>query len=100
VTVLTTDGNVIFSTSDFNFQPPARLRNPVNYKSICLVPGILLNAGNNIERVDFDIPFTKAFFIGLPITFTISELIYNQFGLTIASRTPGVVHPFINWEFQ
>ncbi len=100
VSVMTTDGTVIFCTSDFNFQPPSRLRNPGKYKSICLVPGKLLNAGNYIARVDFDIPFVKAFFIGLPITFTISELIYNQLGVTIASRPPGVIHPFINWKIQ
>jgi lipopolysaccharide transport system ATP-binding protein len=100
VTVMTTDGTVVFSTSDFNFQSSSRLRQPGQFRSICIVPGRLLNAGNYIARIDFDIPFNKAYFIGLPITFTISELIYNQLGVTIASRPPGVIHPFIQWEIQ
>ena len=97
---MTTDGTEIFSTSDFHFQDSSRIRKPGKYKSICKVPGKLLNAGNFIASVDFDIPFVKAFFIGLPITFTISELIFNQLGLTIASRPPGVIHPMLKWEIQ
>jgi lipopolysaccharide transport system ATP-binding protein len=100
VNLSTTDGTAVFSSSDFNVQPTSRLRNPGIYKSICKIPGKLLNAGNYVASIDFDIPLSRAIIIGLPVTFTISELLYNQLGLTIASRPPGVIHPFLNWEIQ
>jgi lipopolysaccharide transport system ATP-binding protein len=100
INLITPDGTEVFSSSDFNFQSSDRYRQPGRYKSICTIPGRLLNAGNYILVVDFDIPQQKAIIMGLNVMFTISELIYNQLGITIASKPAGIVHPFLEWEIQ
>jgi lipopolysaccharide transport system ATP-binding protein len=98
INLLTPDGIEVFSSSDFYFQHPSRIRNKGRYKSICNIPGSLLNLGKYIIRIDFDIPRTKALIMDIPVEFTISELMYNQLGHTIAARPTGVVHPYINWD--
>jgi lipopolysaccharide transport system ATP-binding protein len=100
VNLITTDGTYIFSSSDFNFQLPSRIRSAGRYKSICHIPGKLLNAGNYNALIDFDIPRRRALIMGLPVTFTVTELIYNQLGITNASKPAGVIHPFLNWEVK
>jgi lipopolysaccharide transport system ATP-binding protein len=96
--LMTLDGTEVFSSSDYNFQIPSRLREPGRYKSVCYIPGRLLNAGNYMTRIDFDIPKTKPIIMGLRVPFTISELIYNQLGVTMASKPAGIIHPYLNWE--
>ena len=98
--LITSEGTNIFSSSDFNFQEASRLRTPGRYKSICHVPGNLLNAGIYIANIDFDIPVTRAIILGIPVSFTISELMFNQMGITKASKPYGVIHPFLNWEVK
>ena len=98
INVMTPDGMDVFSSSDFGFQVPSRLRTPGNYKSICYIPGSLLNLGKYVVKVDFDIPKTRPIIMDIPVEFTISELIYNQLGFTIAPRPSGTVHPFLHWD--
>jgi len=98
--LLTSDGTNIFSSSDYGFQQDSRLRVPGRYKSICHIPGSLLNAGVYAATVDFDVPITRSIIMSLPVSFTISELIYNQLGNTYASKPGGVVHPFLKWEVK
>ncbi|MFT3846461.1 MAG: ABC transporter ATP-binding protein [Lacibacter sp.] len=96
--LLTSDGVNVFSTSDFNFQESSRLRTPGHYTSHCYIPGKLLNAGVYVASVDFDVPVTRGIINGLKVVFTISELIYNQLGITMANKPAGVVHPYLEWE--
>jgi lipopolysaccharide transport system ATP-binding protein len=96
--IVTPDGIDVFSTSDFGFQNDARLRLPGHYKSICYIPGGLLNAGKYIAKIDFDIPKTRAIIMDLAVEFTISELMFNQLGVTVAHKPAGVVHPYLEWE--
>ena len=100
MSLFTPDGVEIFSTSDFNFQPSGRIRIPGKYRSICYIPGKLLNAGNYVGRIDFDIPKMKPILMGTGFSFTISELMYNQLGITIASRPAGIVHPYLEWKID
>ncbi len=96
--LLTSDGVNVFSTSDFNFQEASRLRTPGHYTSHCYIPGKLLNAGVYVASIDFDVPVTRGIINGLKVVFTISELIYNQLGITMANKPAGVVHPYLEWE--
>jgi lipopolysaccharide transport system ATP-binding protein len=98
VNLITPDGIEVFSSSDFGFQNDARLRKAGEYKSVCHIPGKLLNAGNYIARIDFDVPRKRALVMGLPVTFTISELMYNQLGITNASKPAGIIHPYLTWN--
>ncbi len=98
VNLITLDGTEVFSSSDYSFQPASRMREPGHYKSVCYIPGRLLNAGNYIARVDFDVPMTRPIIMGLRVPFTISELIFNQLGVTMASKPAGIIHPYLSWE--
>lgn len=98
VNFCTTDGIELISSSDFNFQPPSRIRKPGHYKSVCIVPKHLLNLGTLVAKVDFDIPKMKALLMDIPVSFTVSELAFNQLGITMGNRPAGVVHPYLEWE--
>ncbi len=98
VNLLSAEGIEIFSTSDYAFQSPDRIRRPGEYSSTCLIPGKLLNAGNYLVSIDFDVPKERAIHSGILVKFSIGELIYNQLGVTYASKPAGIIHPFLNWE--
>ena len=98
VNLFTSDGIEIISSSDFLVQPPSRIRKPGNYKTVCTIPGKLLNLGVHVATIDFDIPKTRALIVTLPVSFTISELSFNQLGITMTNRPAGVVHPFLDWQ--
>lgn len=100
LSLVTNEGIEVFSTSDFSFQDPSRLRPEGEYSSICHIPGKLLNTGNYTIHVDFDVPKTRAILTGFTISFAIAELIYNQLGFTNASKPGGIIHPFIEWEIS
>ena len=100
INFFTPDGLEIISTSDFNFQPSSRIRKPGRYKSVCIIPKHLLNLGTLIAKVDFDIPKTKALLMDIPVSFTVSELAFNQLGITATNRPAGVVHPYMEWEIH
>ena len=100
ISLFTPDGTEVLSSSDFDFQNSSRVRTPGHYKSICTIPGRLLNVGSYIAVVDFDVPQVKSIVMGLSVTFTVSELIYNQLGITIAHKPTGLVHPFLEWEIN
>lgn len=98
VNIFTSDGIEIISSSDFLVQPESRIRKPGAYKTVCKIPGRLLNLGTHVATVDFDIPRMRALIMSLPVSFTISELSFNQLGITTTNRPAGVVHPFLEWE--
>lgn len=98
VNIFTSDGIEIISSSDFLVQPESRIRKPGNYKTVCKIPGRLLNLGAHIATIDFDIPRMRALIMTLPVSFTISELSFNQLGITTTNRPAGVVHPFLDWQ--
>lgn len=100
VSLHTSDGVHIFSTSDYLFQPEDRMRPAGKHKSTCIIPGRLLNAGAYTITIDFDIPMNRALIMGIPVRFTVSELFYNQLGKTISSKPPGVIHPEIAWIIE
>lgn len=100
VSLHTSDGVHIFSTSDYLFQSEDRVRAAGTYKSTCIIPGKLLNAGAYTITIDFDVPMNRALIMGIPVRFTVTELFYNQLGKTISSKPPGVIHPEIAWKIE
>jgi lipopolysaccharide transport system ATP-binding protein len=94
------DGTEIFSTSDFPYQNSTRIRNAGNYISKFTIPGNLLNVSRYFISVDIDIPKSKAIVLNQTVSFTISELIHNQLGMTIARKPSGVIHPVYSWTIE
>ena len=100
LTLLTGDGTAVFMSSDYHAQPAARLRPEGNYLTRCRLPGNLLNAGNYLAVIDFEIPMTRPVLSDQRVAFSIPELSVNQVGRMWASRPPGVIHPCLEWEVQ
>jgi lipopolysaccharide transport system ATP-binding protein len=100
VSMHTSDGVHVFSSSDYLFQPKDLIRKAGNHQSICKIPARFLNAGAYTLTVDFDIPMSRALIMGLPVRFNVTELFYNQLGKTISSKPPGVIHPYLDWTIQ
>lgn len=98
--LLSYDGTEVFSTSDFNYQPANRVREQGIYKSNLHIPRKLLNISRYYVSVDFDIPTVRAIITGQTVSFSIDELIYNEMGITISNRPPGVVHPVCKWDVK
>ncbi|HUC79691.1 MAG TPA: ABC transporter ATP-binding protein [Flavisolibacter sp.] len=98
VNIFTSDGIEIISSSDFLAQPESRVRKPGNYRTVCKIPPRLLNLGAHTATIDFDVPRMRAIVMTLPVSFTISELSFNQLGITTTNRPAGVVHPFLDWQ--
>lgn len=98
VTLLSGDGTEVFISSDFLAQPSNRTRPAGMYRSICRIPGNLLNAGNYVVSVDFEIPMTRIILHDQRVGFTIPELSVNQLWRTHSASPPGVIHPTLEWR--
>jgi lipopolysaccharide transport system ATP-binding protein len=98
--VMSFDGTEIFSTSDFNYQQASRIRKPGRFKSSFVIPAKLLNVSKYFISVDIDIPMTSAIVIGKTVSFTISELMSNELGITMARKPSGVIHPVYGWTIE
>lgn len=98
VNVLGYDGEEVFSTSDFNYYNPSRLRDPGVYTSVVKIPRRLLNVARYYIVIDIDIPKEKAFVLAQTVSFNIDELIQNELGITNARRPSGIIHPVLDWK--
>ena len=98
VNIFTSEGIEIISSSDFLVQPDSRVRRAGNYKTVCTIPSKLLNLGTHFVTIDFDVPKQRAIIMTLPVSFTVSELSFNQLGITTTNRPAGVVHPYLDWQ--
>ena len=100
LSLYTPDGIHLFSSSDFYTQAQNRLRLKGKYINTCLIKQRLLNVGKYIVRVDFEIPKERAIIADKKVSFTINELIENQFGPMLANKPPGLFHPELNWKIE
>lgn len=100
LSLLSADGLNVLSSSDFNFQISDRLRHPGMYRSICRIPPQLLLTGKYYVKIEFDIPQNRVLISELILQFNIEELMYNQLGITNASKPAGVIHPYLEWDVK
>jgi lipopolysaccharide transport system ATP-binding protein len=98
--LFTSDGSLLFSTSDFTQQGESRLRESGNYESICHLPANFFNAGKYIVSIDFDIPLSRPIIMGLSSDFIITEVMENQLGMLTDSNVPGLIHPILKWDIN
>lgn len=92
------DGEMIFTTSDFNYQPDNRVRNQGTYTSTLKIPKKFLNKSRYYVSINVGIPMVKAIASDIMISFSVDELIYNELGITIRDKPPGHIHPVLDWQ--
>jgi len=95
--IITQEGEVAFVATDHMFR--SEIESPGTYKSICTIPGGLLNLRRYVIAVDCDIPGVKVL---LPrreyLSFMVSG-IGNQAAI-FPEAWPGVVCPHILWRIE
>ncbi|MEO7534684.1 MAG: ABC transporter ATP-binding protein [Ferruginibacter sp.] len=99
-TVLTLEGEEIFITSDFKYNPGDRDRTIGVYRSSLTIPRKLLNLTTYYLSIDIEVVNKYAIVIGQTLSFTIHELIYNELGFSITARPPGFIHPVLDWKVE
>ena len=98
--VISFDGIEVFSTSDFNYQEPNRIRKSGIYQSSFVIPGSFLNASTYFLFVEIEIPFIKSIVTGQAVSFSIEELSINEMGLILSRIPSGVIHPVFKWNIE
>ncbi len=97
LTLMTQEGEVAFTATDHLFQPETQL--PGSYKTVCLVPGGLLNRRNYAVNVQCDIPGERYVLPGAEyLSFNVGG-VGNQ-SSTFPEPWPGVVCPRVEWKVQ
>jgi lipopolysaccharide transport system ATP-binding protein len=93
--LLTQEGEVVFVSTDYNYQPENML--PGLYKSVCNIPGGLLNTktyilkiGGGIPRVKFTIPLQEC------LTFIVKGVKSQDF--YSIKQWPGAIRPKLKWQ--
>ncbi len=98
IRLMSNEGSVIFQTNDLEDSKNEKLKlKPGEYKSICTIPGGLLNEGNFGIALSADIPFVKVlFYSDTLITFSAHRLETNT--LKRSEKWTGYIKPNLNWE--
>lgn len=95
--VLTVDGVVVFVAGDNEDSGwLGRMREPGRYKSLCKVPGLLLNAGTYTLTVASDMRNAELLFVQNDILRF--EVEPTQFPAHSYTRPAGMICPFLEWR--
>ncbi|OQX82488.1 MAG: ABC transporter ATP-binding protein [Bacteroidetes bacterium 4484_276] len=101
VQLFATRGDEILYSSDFFGWKNGVPRPKGVYQSICKIPGNFLNAHKYLIKVVVDVPKDR---VVIPqtetISFTISELEYDQLGISLSGLPRGLIHPKLEWEVK
>lgn len=99
VQLFTTRGDELFYSSDYVGWDRGMPRTPGKYESICELPADFLNANKYYVRVLIDVPKDRVLIPQTEtVSFTISELEYDQMGISLAGVPKGLIHPKLNWN--
>ena len=99
--LFTTQGDELFYSSDFTFWERGMPRPVGKYESICEIPGNFLNAHKYFIRIVIDVPKDRVLIPQTEsISFLISELEYDQLGISLGGRPKGILHPKLKWEIK
>lgn len=99
VQLFTTRGDELFYSSDYVGWDRGMPRSPGKYQSICEIPGNFLNANKYYVRVLVDVPKDRVLIPQTEtVSFTVSELEYDQMGISLSGVPKGLIHPKLNWN--
>jgi lipopolysaccharide transport system ATP-binding protein len=99
-TVLTLEGEEIFITSDFKYNPENRDKTPGTYRSILTLPRKFLNLTSYYISIDIEIVNKAPIVVGQTLSFSVEELIYNELGMSLSAKPPGIIHPVFDWKVE
>lgn len=98
ISVLNSEGVLLFLSSDFAAAKPGGTRSPGKHVSRVRLPGRMLIAGRYSLEVHIEIPRTQTLVDGVLCNFEIAEMAHDNWGPMLESRTPGVIHPELEWQ--
>jgi lipopolysaccharide transport system ATP-binding protein len=93
--LLTDNGVTVFTTTDHSMRPSKT--NPGNYKSVCRIPGGLLNLGLYRIKIGMDNPGVKVL-IEEKEYFQFQTIGISSHGSTFPGKWPGVISPYLHWD--
>ena len=97
LTLITQEGEHAFTATDHLFQQETQM--PGRYKTVCLLPGGLLNRRNYVVKVQCDIPGVRYILPGAEyLSFNVGG-VGNQ-SSHFPETWPGVVCPRVEWQVQ
>jgi lipopolysaccharide transport system ATP-binding protein len=97
VTLATPDDIVAFASTDQTTQPGSLV--PGQYRSVCTIPGALLNTGAYVVKVGFGIPRVRNILPATPIL-RLFMAGGRQRGSIKHEKWPGVVCPKLDWRVE
>jgi len=99
VQLFATRGDEILYSSDFFGWNNGVPRPQGVYESVCKIPGNFLNAHKYYIKVVVDVPKDR---VVIPqtetISFVVSELEYDQLGISLSGVPRGLIHPKLEWQ--
>ena len=97
LTLITQEGELAFTATDHLFQQETQL--PGSYKTVCHIPGGLLNRRNYVVNVQCDVPGERFVLHGADyLSFTVGG-VGNQ-SSHFPESWPGVVCPRVRWQVE
>jgi len=99
VQLYSTRGDEVFYSSDFIGWDRGMPRPSGTYESVCEIPANFLNAHKYYVRVSIDVPKDRVLIPQTEtVSFSISELEYDQMGISLSGLPKGLIHPKLNWS--
>jgi len=99
VQLYTTRGDEVFYSSDFVGWDRGMPRSVGKYESVCEIPANFLNAHKYYVRVLIDVPKDRVLIPQTEtVSFSISELEYDQMGISLSGLPKGLLHPKLDWK--
>ncbi len=99
VQLYTTRGDEVFYSSDFVGWDRGMPRSAGKYESVCEIPANFLNAHKYYVRVLIDVPKDRVLIPQTEtVSFSISELEYDQMGISLSGLPKGLLHPKLDWK--
>lgn len=101
VQLFSTRGDEILYSSDFVAWDRGMPRSVGKYESVCQIPASFLNAHKYYVRVLIDVPKDRVLIPQTEtVSFIISELEYDQMGISLGSLPKGLLHPKLIWKIN
>ncbi len=100
ISLYSTGGDTVLTSSDFPVIQAENVIKKGKTRSICSIPGQLLNKGGYRVEIRFEIPAQGQAHPPVTVAFEISSLEFSSMGPIMANSPPGVVHPNLEWRIE
>ncbi len=100
VSMLNSEGTLLFLSSDFAAASQGKSRSPGRHVSRVRIPGSMLIAGRYSFEVHVELPRIQTLIEGIICNFQIDEMAHDNWGPMLETRTPGIIHPGLEWETE